>query len=88
MSFQFRLSLLILSASVSLHAQDRHDFVSATHGYEAIRVLDQVDKPGAIEFLPDGRAMVLQSTSEDLCRRRRLAIHKQGHRHVVGRTSA
>jgi glucose/arabinose dehydrogenase len=59
------LALVLAIAAPSLPAQTqapelRHVFPSLSGEFVAERVLDDVSQPAAIEFLPDGKALVLQ----------------------------
>ena len=59
------LALTLACAPAAARAQDdaqalRHVFPSLSGDFVAERVLDDVSQPAAIEFLPDGRALVLQ----------------------------
>ena len=62
----FQIHLLVLAAAVSpLVADDepqitRHVFPSLDGNFVAERVLEGISQPTAIEFLPDGRALVSQ----------------------------
>jgi glucose/arabinose dehydrogenase len=59
------LSLALAQVITPLWAQestgpDRHTFPSLDGNFVAEKVLDGISQPAAIEFLPDGRALVLQ----------------------------
>ena len=55
------LGLTLALVSLPTPAQVvRHEFVSAAGPYVAERMLDGLSLPVAIEFLPDGRALVAQ----------------------------
>jgi len=59
------LLAFLASASFDISAEQdagpvRHVFASLNGDFVAERVLDDISQPAAIEFLPDGRALVLQ----------------------------